>query len=190
VTITWKGFTVKQPYAQLLADSSKRYETRSKPTSYRGPVVIHAGLDQSIVKQYTKDFKTWWGVLEEDHDWLIEPQFQFAYNVATTLAERHPYQVAPLASRVGYVHGKHRFVFGAIIAYADLVDCHRVEDIQDLDEKERLFGHWEAGRYAWEIAHVRRVKPFPYRGQLGLWNIPWDAVRQLEEFDALPAADR
>lgn len=184
MAINWKGFTVKQPYAQLLANGDKRYETRSKPTKYRGPVVIHAGLDQSIVKRYTADFKVWHRVLEEDHDWLVEPGYRFAHSVATTLAERHPYQAAPMASRVGYVHGLHYFTFGAILAYADLVGCYPVEDIQDLDERELLFGHWEPGHYAWEIANVRFLpSPLPYKGQLGLWNVSHDAIKVMTEME-------
>ncbi len=184
MAVTWKGITVKQPYAQLLANGDKRYETRSKPTKYRGHVVIHAGMDQSIVKKYTEDFKVWWHVLEEDHDWLTEAKFKFANTVATTLAERHPYQAVPMASRVNYVHGTRYFNFGAILAYGDLVDCHRVEDIQDLDEHELVFGDWRPERYAWEIANVRRLpSPLPYRGQLGLWNVPSDVTRVMVEME-------
>lgn len=43
-----KGLTLYQPYAGLIASGAKKIETRSWPTSYRGPVAIHAGrsIDQ------------------------------------------------------------------------------------------------------------------------------------------------
>jgi hypothetical protein len=37
-----RGLSVIQPYATLLAIAAKRFETRSWPTSYRGPIAIHA----------------------------------------------------------------------------------------------------------------------------------------------------
>lgn len=36
--------TVRQPWAHLIAHGAKRIENRSRPTSYRGPLVVHAGL--------------------------------------------------------------------------------------------------------------------------------------------------
>ena len=40
-----RGLTVREPYASYLVYGNKQYETRSRPTSYRGPVVIHAGKE-------------------------------------------------------------------------------------------------------------------------------------------------
>jgi hypothetical protein len=158
----WKGFTVKQPYADLLAIGAKRYETRAKPTKYRGPVVIHAGkdsLEYAVLMTETE-------VVSDSGSWHKRRD-----------AIRAALDIANLAGDIP---------FGKIIAYADIVGCYPVEDIKHLTtDDERLFGNWTPGRYAWEIKHVRRVKPFPYRGQLGLWNILWNVVRQLEEFEAV-----
>lgn len=38
-----KAITLIQPWASLIALGEKQYETRSWPTSYRGPIAIHAG---------------------------------------------------------------------------------------------------------------------------------------------------
>ncbi len=38
-----KAITLHQPWAWLIAEGLKRYETRSWPTRYRGPLAIHAG---------------------------------------------------------------------------------------------------------------------------------------------------
>lgn len=40
-----KALTLWQPWASLIAWGEKQYETRSWPTSYRGPLAIHAGLN-------------------------------------------------------------------------------------------------------------------------------------------------
>ncbi|OPZ65919.1 MAG: ASCH domain protein [Firmicutes bacterium ADurb.Bin506] len=37
-----KAITLWQPWATLIACGAKHYETRSWPTSYRGPIAIHA----------------------------------------------------------------------------------------------------------------------------------------------------
>lgn len=39
-----KAVTVWQPWATLIAIGAKHYETRSWPTTYRGPLAIHASL--------------------------------------------------------------------------------------------------------------------------------------------------
>jgi hypothetical protein len=38
-----KCLSVRQPFASLIVCGVKRYETRSWPTPYRGPLAIHAG---------------------------------------------------------------------------------------------------------------------------------------------------
>lgn len=159
MAVIWKGLTVKHPHVDLLAIGSvygKQYETRSKPTKYRGPVVIHAGKARDVWNTYG-DPKT-----EQDERWSIAVSNAFALS--------------------GF---RGEFIFGAIIAYADIVGCYPVEDIKNLSDRERLFGDWTAGRYAWEIAHVRMVHPLPYKGQLGLWNIPHNVVRSLKELEAV-----
>ena len=44
-----KAITIWQPWASLIAWQEKRYETRSWETKYRGPLAIHAGLDDSAL---------------------------------------------------------------------------------------------------------------------------------------------
>lgn len=39
-----KALTIRQPWASLIAEGRKRFEFRSWTTTYRGPVLIHAGL--------------------------------------------------------------------------------------------------------------------------------------------------
>jgi hypothetical protein len=49
-----KTITIKQPYASLIANGYKEYEFRSWKTSYRGELLIHAGISED--KQAMKKF--------------------------------------------------------------------------------------------------------------------------------------
>ncbi|OUN01378.1 MAG: hypothetical protein BAA04_07105 [Firmicutes bacterium ZCTH02-B6] len=56
-----RGLTVLQPWATLIAIGAKRIETRSWPTSYRGPVLIHAGKSREYL--HVAVFAGWAGPL-------------------------------------------------------------------------------------------------------------------------------
>ena len=43
---TMQAITLHQPWASLIANGSKQYETRNWSTNYRGPIAIHAGKKQ------------------------------------------------------------------------------------------------------------------------------------------------
>lgn len=42
-----KALTICQPYAELIARGDKPIENRTWPTSYRGPLLIHAGKSKA-----------------------------------------------------------------------------------------------------------------------------------------------
>jgi hypothetical protein len=42
-----KALTICQPYAELIARGEKPIENRTWPTSYRGPLAIHAGKSRA-----------------------------------------------------------------------------------------------------------------------------------------------
>lgn len=46
-----KCLSVRQPWAHLIAAGKKTVETRSRPTSYRGPLAIHASLRDDYTGQ-------------------------------------------------------------------------------------------------------------------------------------------
>lgn len=52
-----KVLTLKQPFASLVASGIKEYEFRTWKTSYRGELLIHAGLgvDKKAIEKY-KDY--------------------------------------------------------------------------------------------------------------------------------------
>ena len=60
-----KAITIWQPYASAIAVGLKRYETRSWPTKYRGPLAIHAAKRS---------------LSEEDYDELLLPLTRYGRN--------------------------------------------------------------------------------------------------------------
>lgn len=49
-----KVISIKQPYASLIAEGYKEYEFRTWKTKYRGPILIHASLneDKAAIEKY------------------------------------------------------------------------------------------------------------------------------------------
>lgn len=74
---------------------------------------------------------------------------------------------------VGY-EGHKELPLGVVLAVTHLVACRRTEDVRDqLSERERAFGDYSDGRYAFVTSGLRRLKrPFVIRGALGIWKLP------------------
>jgi hypothetical protein len=43
-------------------------------------------------------------------------------------------------------------------------------EFKDIGGDEPAFGNFEKGRYAWELANVRRIEPVPAKGMQRLWE--------------------
>ncbi len=71
---------------------------------------------------------------------------------------------------------------GVILCQVFLVDCLRVEDVKcGLSEKERAFGDYTDGRFAWMFEDLTPLKePIPAKGSLGLWEFDLEGVRPAE----------
>lgn len=76
---------------------------------------------------------------------------------------------------------------GAIIATADLIECHKIKadyfPVYDeekavtengllIDGDEYWCGDYTEGRFAWQLASVKQIEPIPAKGQLSLWEYP------------------
>ena len=63
---------------------------------------------------------------------------------------------------------------GKLIGVVQLEDCLPVETIAlPTDAKERHYGDYRAGRWAWKLSHpTPLVVPIPYPGHLGLFDVP------------------
>lgn len=62
---------------------------------------------------------------------------------------------------------------GGIIGLVDLIECVGTFSPGPASDRDRLFGNWTPGRYAWRRAPVlyRLARPVPCRGFQGIWNL-------------------
>lgn len=140
-----KAVSLWQPWASLVACGAKTVETRSwpAPRSVEGQrIAIHAAKRTSELAI------------------LREPVFRDA------LRERR--------DRVRLVGGE--LPLGHIVATAVLVDCFLMSATRCADTRanaplEYAFGHWEPGRFGWQLADVEVVDPIPYRGAQGVFDV-------------------
>jgi ASCH domain len=139
-----KALTVKQPWAWAIAYGSKRVENRTwMPPSSLRELAIHAGARSS------------W-----DRDGEASP-----------LVWREWKRLGHLAA---HLDRKSEWIdFGAIVAIAELADCHdgTLEQGECSDWADRRLYHWV-------LANIRPLaEPVPARGMLGLWTVPEEAER-------------
>lgn len=149
-----KALSLTQPWATLVTNGHKRIETRSWASSYRGPLAIHA----------SKGLPGWVSDVVR-----AEPQFAAA--------------LGNLFDPRGKVLGD--LPRGCVIAIAELVSVKFIpanaegwdwtgpdgrQYSYQITDKERAFGDYEAGRYAWLLADIKPITLAPARGALGLWE--------------------
>lgn len=151
-----KALTLYQPWASLIAIGAKKIETRNWQTPYRGPVVITASLRFDDLKEldraiYMDQYK--WGTASDFHRFAIEAIYEHEKREIGGLIPMLP---------LGYA-----------LCVVDLVDIIRMRTdwIATVSEKERVFGNYAPGRYAWILRNVRMFKePIRCSGHLSLWD--------------------
>lgn len=151
-----KAITIKQPWASLIALGEKKIETRAWKTSYRGPILIHAGkqIDNWICHQ--------------------EPYLKILNSHNIILSSDLP---------TGVIIAKAILV--DCIKMNDLVPnddgdpiASTLENGQVISGNEFEFGDYSTGRYAWILEDIEQIKPIPAKGQLSLWNFDFEKVRK------------
>lgn len=156
-----KAITIRQPWASLIAIGDKLYETRTWPTKYRGPIAIHAGKELDILLA-TTDHLTACGITPENaKDLPRGAVIAIADLVNVWHIVFHPGTDVDVAKHI------------SIGAESMSTDKH-APDFGDYfvpTEKEKAFGYWVPGNYAWELKNVRILpEPIPAKGRLGLWD--------------------
>lgn len=155
----------------LLASGVKRVETRGYPTGFRGSLLIHSG-------------KAWSANVAE---LAVSDPFRPALEslgIVFTPDER--------AARAGW-----GMPFGAVVGRVNLVDVFPTERIDvsaelassppvpsaglfpglTIGPREHAFGDYTPGRFGWLVAGAFRFpRPIPWSGQLGLFDVPDDAI--------------
>jgi hypothetical protein len=163
-----KALSLTQPWAQAVVLGSKRIETRSWSTRYRGPIAIHAA------KRY--------GVYELIHQSCCWNWCGALWGTGYRMGRRDDSL-------------EERLAFGAIVGVVTLVDCRPSDSftIGELDVPrfptdepdryswtERQLGDFSPGRFGFVLENpVALPEPVPCRGALGLWNVPGDVQAEM-----------
>lgn len=161
-----KCLTLTEPWATLVAIGAKQIETRSWPTTYRGPIAIHAAK----------------GMTKADVSFAVSnPAVRRAFGLGVWDSPPGGHWTSPTWS--------FRATKGKVLAIARLIDVVPTRDalktravwdepgvwtrgVYSLSDDEIEFGNYEPHRYAWILRDVQRLpEPIPARGALGLWDL-------------------
>lgn len=128
-----KAITVCQPYASAIIAGPKRVENRTRPWSFRGRLLIHAGKSMKFMGTLT----------------------------ALELADWPEYDESKL-------------IFGAILGSVEVYDCVELRTPMRDDV-------WACGPYCLLLRAPEQLKkPIPYRGALGLFEVPDHILEQVQ----------
>lgn len=124
-----KVITIREPFATLIKDKVKIYETRSWKTNYRGEIYIHAAKAKSKASNAS---------------------------IASTY----------LKSRENPEH----IICKCLLKNCIYMDENFIKEVKK-NKEEYNSGHYEIGRYAWQLEVIEVLKePIYAKGQLGIWN--------------------
>ncbi|GAA3730332.1 hypothetical protein GCM10022239_03660 [Leifsonia bigeumensis] len=152
--------TVRQPWAWAIIHGGKNVENRPQNLAgdYRGPIAIHAGKEWDLRGGRSGLI---WDALSDDFGWPVGAE-----------AARHDPRPGFDAIRP----------LGAIIGVVNLVGVHRTRENGEC----RPMGLGWCSRWAEPNAwHLRLadprplVEPIPYKGALGLRELPADVVERI-----------
>jgi activating signal cointegrator 1 len=148
-----KALTLWQPWASLIALGQKTIETRCWQTPYRGPLAIHAAANLQ---------PKWLGAsrhLPEFRDALAE-----VFHARRDRDDRAGFHVDDAVRGLPY---------GRVLCVVRLVSIEPTDSMfsEHLPTFEKLFGNYDAGRYAWNLEMVNRLEdPIAAKGARRLWN--------------------
>jgi hypothetical protein len=157
-----KALTLWQPWATLVAMGEKRIETRNWSTKYRGELAIHAAA---------KLPPKWLGASSRTDPFRDELADLFA--VRRDRDDRGGKHVDDLLRTLP---------LGKVVCVVRLMAVEEINDMlrETLSTRERLFGNYEGGRYAWHLEMVDVIEPpIPAKGQRLLWN--WNSTTDSHE---------
>ena len=164
-----KAITIQQPWASLIANGEKKYETRCWKTAYRGPIAIHVGLrlypdifQFMQCKLKTAEYLIECGITPKNIDELPRGAIIATADLVNIWKiVYHPGADVDVAKHIqigaeSLTLDKHDPDFNAYFVPT---------------EKEIAFGNWTPGNYAWELQNIKILpEPIPAKGKQGLWN--------------------
>lgn len=146
-----KALSLTQPWATLVANGSKRIETRSWKTSHRGLIAIHAS------KGFPKAARRlcWNSPFFE----ALSPLGAHQLPLGAIIATAELVACSPTNT-----------VWGVTDAFSQPRE----------GESEHAFGDYSDGRYMWFLENVRALpESIPCRGAFSLWEVPAEIEAQI-----------
>jgi activating signal cointegrator 1 len=160
-----------QPWASLLVFGEKRVETRSWKTAYRGPVAIHAGLNDEYVASISAILDPFINVMCRRPDYISNEERQALLKSLATAIDDYQYMRSFEQKLIDH-YGSCSWNFGKIVGIGMLVDCVPTSQIKTgLSEREISLGDYSEGRWAWKFEEMRPIEPIGMKGALGLRRI-------------------
>lgn len=157
-----KAISLWQPWATAMALGSKRIETRSWATKYRGPMAIHAAKRMNISELISfSSCWNWKGALFKitDHYWHKGLSF------GTFVAVGNLIDCRATGSFTQLELDQKRFPNDC--PYPDLYSW-----------TERQMGDFSLGRYGWIFSDIRELDPpILWRGRQGIFNVPDEVIK-------------
>lgn len=144
--------TLWQPWATLIADGYKQYETRSWATSYRGTLLIHAAKRKLV------------------HDEMYQiSQAAKGTGMPHDQIQKYWVQGVPHGAIVATCELTDCLLMSS--QSPNLVNENAGEiAIAGVQPLELAVGLWKPGRFAWKFENVKPLdKPIPAIGHQGLW---------------------
>lgn len=146
---TARVLSLWQPWASLCALGLKRFETRSWPTAYRGPLLIHAAKRPSLEGEFRS---ACFNLPQEDQARVWQHASQHRGAIVAIGEVTDCLQMVESPPKVGQIH------------------------LEAVSAIERSVGDWRPGRYAWRLEAVRAIEPIAWKGGQGLRTAPHDLV--------------
>lgn len=160
-----KVLTLHQPWASLVAWGYKRIETRSWPTSYRGPLAIHAALE---FPRYARKWLE--ALIEEGKEEFLEPfrRGRTGDLWAEEIIEELPRGVLLCTCRLSNCLPAEKFHVSKQLAPAYFSDPWGGYYIS---EREQRFGDYRPERFGFILTDLQGLaEPIPARGYQRLWE--------------------
>lgn len=179
-----KAITILQPWASLIAIGAKRFETRSWPTSYRGPIAIHAGkswpdaVKNNEISEHIHKALCWKGGFGKFSDIPRGSVIAIADLVECWAIDGYGHSLN-WHPGVNDTEEKHYYAYPSSLIGKTIMPT----DFKLISYPETVFGYYpncgfrKEPRFAWELANVRLIDPVPARGMQRIWN--WEGEHEL-----------
>lgn len=153
-----------QPYASLIMAGIKKNETRNHSTGIRGEIAIHAAVKKTQLFSLIK--------VNED-------------NVFNNTLDHAAKVILKALPSVDILNGYtlNHLPRGMVLGTVEIVDCLKIvennpsektallENGQQINGDEYLFGDYDAGRYAWVLKNPKPFEtPILAKGKQGWWK--------------------